>query len=258
MCGRYHRNNNSQITINHGENVMIHIAIVEDETEASEQLKKYLYRFGKENNETFQIHVFADGFQFLTKYQAVYDIIFMDIEMPLMDGMNVAYKLREIDQTSILIFVTNLTQYAIKGYEVDAMDYILKPVNYAAFSMKIRKAILKCKPQSALKLRISTKTEDICFSLSSLIYIESHGHQICYHTEQGDYEAYGTLKAVEEKLPGEHFFRCNSGIIVNLNFVSGYNGLDVVLGTIHLPISRARKKEFTKAFHQYFISTGRI
>ena len=102
---------------------MIHVAIVEDESKAREALKACLAYVAERNQTEIQITEFVSGTAFLGGYQPIYDIVLMDIEMPGMNGMETAKALRKMDAAVILIFVTNLTQYAIMGYEVDALSY---------------------------------------------------------------------------------------------------------------------------------------
>ena len=96
---------------------MIDIAIVEDDPKAIETLREYLTRFQKERNEQFFIHVFYNVLEFLEQYRATYDIVFMDIEMPYMDGMKAAEHLRVLNETVLLIFVTNMSQFAMWGFQ---------------------------------------------------------------------------------------------------------------------------------------------
>ena len=115
---------------------MFKVAIVEDSIKDFTLLKSYLEQYEKENNIEFNIQCFENGIRFLDKFSANYDIIFMDIDMPYMNGLEVSKKIREIDKTVVLIFVTNLSQYAVNGYEVEALDYIVKPISYFNFSIK--------------------------------------------------------------------------------------------------------------------------
>ena len=115
----------------------IQIAIVEDDKLASDTIKEYILRYGKENSLQFGISQYSDAVGLLDQYSAEYDIIFMDIQMPYMNGMDAAHRLRTLDQKVILIFTTSLAQYAIEGYSVDAMAYLLKPINYYEFAMKL-------------------------------------------------------------------------------------------------------------------------
>lgn len=235
---------------------MISVAIVEDDIVFSNLLSSYLNRYASQHDETFGISVFSNGIDFLTNYQANYEIIFMDIDMPHLNGLETARKLRKLDNSSILIFVTNLARYAIKGYEVDAMDYILKPLNYSAFSLKVQKAVSLCHKNTDTKISLSTRTGNIVFPVSSIYYVESSGHRIDYHTEHGTYSGYGTLKSVEEQLPSDCFYRCNSCYIVNLNYITSCDGFIIQVGKEQLSVSRARKKQFLEALHQYYISRG--
>lgn len=113
---------------------MIHIAIVEDEESYVRQLLEYIERFQQEHFQEIKTSIFRDGDEILEKYSADYDIILMDIQMQFVDGMTAAEKIREMDKSVILMFITNMTSYAVKGYEVDALDYMVKPVEYFSFS----------------------------------------------------------------------------------------------------------------------------
>ena len=123
---------------------MFTVAIVEDEKQAADLLASYLERYGSENEISFNVVHYSDAEAFLTDFRCQFDMVFMDIEMPCIDGMNAAHRLRKIDDMVALVFVTNLARYAINGYEVEALDYVLKPLSYEAFSLKIRKIISYC------------------------------------------------------------------------------------------------------------------
>ena len=120
---------------------MINIAIVEDEAMYAKQLQEFLHQYEKENGEVFNITVYSDGDQIVHKYKSQFDIILMDVEMKFMDGMSAAEEIRKVDTEVVIIFITNMAQYAIRGYAVDALDYVLKPVNYYQFCTKLSRAI---------------------------------------------------------------------------------------------------------------------
>ncbi|MCD7806003.1 MAG: LytTR family DNA-binding domain-containing protein [Lachnospiraceae bacterium] len=223
---------------------MIHIAIVEDEQNYVTQFTEYLRRYEKESGNRLNISVFRDGEHILNNYRAVYDIILMDIQMRLMDGMTAAEKIREQDQDVVIIFITNMAQYAIRGYAVDALDYVLKPVNYFAFSQRLDRAIGRMKKKEQYFLVISTREGSRKVAASRVSYVESQGHTLIYHTKDGNLSATGTMKEVEESLREHGFSRCNKGYLVNLEYVEAIrNGAAVVAGE-ELVISRGRKSEF--------------
>lgn len=120
---------------------MLHVSIVEDDPSSAKLLGRYVKKYFEETGGEYKLSYFTDGLQFIADYSGNCDIVFMDIEMPRLDGMATARRLRAIDQTVSLIFVTNMAKYALKGYEVDALDFMLKPVEYFNFCLKMEKAI---------------------------------------------------------------------------------------------------------------------
>lgn len=120
---------------------MIRLALVEDDELYRSQLREYIDKYSAVSGEKFTVTEFSDGDEIALGYKAVYDIILMDIEMKFMDGMMAAEEIRKVDTEVIIIFITNSPQYAIKGYAVDALDYVLKPVSYYAFSQRLGRAV---------------------------------------------------------------------------------------------------------------------
>ena len=116
----------------------MNIAIVEDEQTNANLLKEHLSRFAIENHTEINTSVFSTGVSFLNSYTPIWDLILMDIEMPHINGIETARKIRERDSEVLIMFITQMAQYAIDGYSVNAVDYVLKPVNYYAFSLKLK------------------------------------------------------------------------------------------------------------------------
>ena len=185
---------------------LIHIAIVEDEPLFVQQLKEYIGRYEKDRGRRIKITTFADGEDITDDYRGGYDIILMDIQMRFMDGMTAAEKIRTLDHEVIIMFITNMIQYAVRGYEVDAMDYVVKPVEYFAFSQKLDKAIGRMK--KAVQTYISVPTEDGLqkLAVSDIYYIESQGHDTCYRTARGEFLSRITLKELEDSMGGYGIF----------------------------------------------------
>lgn len=231
---------------------MIKIAIVEDEHAYAMQLQKYLHQYEEENGESFEITFFSDGDEIVNKYKAVYDIILMDVEMKFMDGMSAAEEIRKVDTEVVIMFITNMPQYAIHGYAVDALDYVLKPVSYFAFSQRLSRAISRMKKREKKTLSINIKGGTIRLDVSNVTYVESQGHTLVFHTIGGDYITTGTMRELEKQLEEHNFFRANKGYLVNLTHVEGIKDSCAIVRGEQVLLSRARKKEFLETLTKYW------
>ena len=235
---------------------MTRIAIVEDEAAVREQLAGYVQRYTRQYGTQFEVTMFTDGVEILEDYRPVYDIIFLDVEMQHLDGMETARRIRELDSDVLLIFITNMAQYAIKGYAVGALDYVLKPVPYFAFSQQLQKAVNQLAKRTRHYLAVSVDGGMRRLDAATIYYIESEGHRVHFYTEDGDFSAPGALKALEEKLTGRLFARCNSGYLVNLAQVSGVQQNTVQVGPHELQISRPKRRAFLAALADYIGGEG--
>ena len=235
---------------------MRRVAIVEDDAEYADQLVEFLDRYRLESKEEMHSTIFRNGLNIVEDYQPVWDIILLDIEMPMLDGMTAAERIRVLDPDVILIFITTMAQYAIKGYEVDAMDFVLKPVNYYAFRMKLRKALRVLGERSTASVLVRTENGTRKLPVSSLRYVEVRDHRLIYRSTQGDFEMFGSLKELESTL-GRDFARCNHCYLVHLRFVDGVQEDNVLVGGDALKISRPRKKAFMQQLSDYYRFGGR-
>lgn len=236
----------------------IRIAIVEDEETNQKILQDYLERLSKEKGLLFKISVFNNGVAFLNNYQAVYDLVFMDIQMPFENGIEVSKALREKDKYVSIIFVTNFVNYAVNGYEVNALDYIVKPIDYYDFALKINKALglMKKNVDKDLFIMLSTSDGYQKIPILSIRYVESNKHSVIFHTIDGEIRKYASIKSVEKMLPQDIFVRCNSCYIVNLNYVTRVDKFDLFLGNESLVISHPRKKEVMQKLVDFARSYG--
>ena len=173
---------------------MIHIAIVEDEMNYVRTLEDYIQRYRQEKQEEIRVSIFADGEDITENYDGQFDIILMDIQMRFMDGMTAAEKIRDLDREVVILFITNMIQYAVKGYEVDAMDYVLKPVEYFAFSQKLDKAIGRISRNTQKYIAIPTTDGMKKVAVSDIYYIESLGHNAVYQTTRGALSSRAAMK----------------------------------------------------------------
>lgn len=227
------------------------IAIVEDMKVHAKMLESHLQRYQKEEKVSFEVFTFSDGLKFLDNFKPGFDIVFMDINMPFIDGLETAKRLREIDRHACLIFITELSQYAINGYEVAAFDFVVKPVEYEMFRPKLAKAIAEVNKNNLGKICIRNKDVLRMVTISDIYYIESVQHKVIYHLADEEIETWDSLDKVEKKVPPERFARCGTSYLVNLAYVLSVRGNEVTLPHAVLPVSRLKKKEFIESLTRF-------
>ena len=226
------------------------VAIVDDEKCASDLLSGYLHEFAKEAKIEFEVKVFGNAGDFLADGNA-YEIVLMDIEMPDLDGLSAAKILRTRDDKAVLLFITNMSQYAIKGYEVDAIDYVVKPITYPDFVLKIKKAIRYVANNKDLKYTVTTIEGSKSFYISQLYYIEVNLHYLIFHTANGDIKVRGALKDVEKFFTQHNFVRSNYCYMINLKYVEALGGNTVTVAGSELLVSRSRKADLMNKFAKF-------
>jgi DNA-binding LytR/AlgR family response regulator len=144
-----------------------------------------------------------------------------------------------------------MAQYAIKGYEVNALDFMVRPIDYFNFSIKLKKAIAYVRSHSDARIVLNPKNSMRTVSVKDIRYVEVLGHQLIYHNVDGDITVRGQLSKAEEELNKYNFARCNDCFLVNLRYVTGLETGSVLLGSDVLTISRRRKKEFLESVTNY-------
>lgn len=233
-------------------------AIVENEPAQIDKIRELCDRFSKERNLLIEIHPFTNGYDFLEKDTSIYDCVFMDIDMPGINGIDTSNRLRNKDKNISIIFVTNLPQFAIDGYKVQALDFILKPMSYADFSLVMDKLLLLHDRKNETDLFFLIRNEMLWIKPSDILYFEMQNHNINIHLADGKVITYReTVKELEKKLHEHSFYRCNSGIIVNLEHVQSIREDTCTLsGGTMLQVSRSRRNEFMKMMTEHYFKTG--
>ena len=181
--------------------MILKIALVEDEEKSSRELLSHLERFQQETGIKTEVHSFQNGLDFIDGYQGDYDAVLMDINMPHLNGLNAAKQLRMMGDDVCLIFITNMAKYAIKGYEVNAMDFMVKPVPYLKLAYKLKKvaALVQAREKS---ICIKTDSGIKVLRASDIYYIEVNHNDLTYHVvDDQDLIEKNSLKYVE------NFFR---------------------------------------------------
>lgn len=231
--------------------MLIKVAIVEDDESCTLHLKELLERYEKEYGTTFNIATFSYGIDFISDYTADYDLIFMDIDMPHMNGYKTAKLLRKVDSEVALIFVTNLVKYAVKGYEVDACDFIVKPVEYEQFSVKLKKAISKMTQKGEAYLTVTSRKGVERIYYSEIYYITVFQRYVMLHTKKGSIEMPISMKKLEVMLKDGPFVRGDNSSMVNLMYVTAVNQEGAIVNGQLIPCSRNRRKVLLDAFTLY-------
>ena len=233
------------------ENNHIRAAIAEDDPAFRAQLNGFLQQYAGAKQLEISVSAFEDGQTLVSSFHPTYDVVFLYIEMPLLDGMSAAEKIREKDNQVLLVFVTNVAHYAVKGYAVQALDYILKPLNYMSFSAKMDRIVktLQLRQEKSILLISGSCMRRI--PVSQILYVEVLRHQVVYHLADELITVRGSLKEAENLLEGCSFGKCNSCFLVNLRHVRGVREDAVIVGQEELQMSRAKKKDFMQAVAAY-------
>ncbi|MCR4998704.1 MAG: LytTR family DNA-binding domain-containing protein [Lachnospiraceae bacterium] len=228
---------------------MINVCIVEDEQAQADLLTNYIQKFETKSRKQCNISYLQDGLDLVEDYKGQFDIILLDIQMKHMDGMKAAEKIRAVDSEVIIIFITSTVQYAVQGYAVDALGYVLKPVPYLQFEQLFEKAISRVDAKrQKVYIRVNEEDRQLKLDCETVSYIESQRNNVILHCNEADYVTAGPLKKFEEMLANHGFSKCHNAYLVNLSYVEAVQKEEVLLrGDVRLPISRARKKEFMAA-----------
>ena len=229
------------------------VVILEDDAVQAGQINGYLAQY-QQQHDGFQVmaKTYSTGRRLLEEYSPDTDLLLLDIQLPDMLGIDVARQIRQRDSRVMIIFVTNLAQYAIEGYSVQAFDYVLKPVNAFSFGKKLERAIrVLSHAENDLKLEIRSKNGSRWIAANTVAYIEVRSHEVCIHTGQESIRQWGTLAQYETQLKPLHFIRCNASFLVNPKYVRTVVRDQAEVAGDLLPISRTFRKDFLNTLAQY-------
>lgn len=233
------------------------IAICDDEKLFSAKLKEYLEKYYKSID--LIIETFKSGEEFIKRFMNMnngYDMVFLDIEMGQINGIETAKKLREYNKEIIIIFLTSHVEFATDGYEVDAFRFLIKPVQEA----KLRHALQDVQKEldANKKILIKDKEREILLKYTDIVYIEAQNVNINICTMNDKFLIRKTLSEFEEEVKGLVFFKCHRSYIVNLGYVVNYDNKIITMESgDKINLSRNRLSDFKAAMIAYIRSFGR-
>ena len=229
------------------------IALVEDNELHQAQISQEIQAYFSELGEVCELRVFGNGSDLLDRYEAAggFDLLLLDIQLPGMDGVTVAKEIRQHDEKVLIVFITSMTAYAVQGYSVHALDYILKPINRISFRNTLDHARETFRQRQEHFISVTTSDGLIKLDISQIYYIETERHAVRLHYTKGSFHINDTLKSIEEKLKNAPFCRCNNCYLVNLAHVEQVKKNDVIVAGHELSFSRLRYKPFMEALTNY-------
>ena len=238
--------------------IKINIAVVEDSIDDLNNCLSLLDKYSKEKNIQFDIQTFESGDAFLMRFKSQFDFIILDINLSAMNGIDVARSVRTKDEEVIIMFATNLAKYATNGYEVDAIDFALKPLTYASFYLRLERVMKKLNKKSDSFLVVPSDGGFSKINVNDVLYVEVISHDIIFHMISGqNITTSGTLKKYDEKLKDLWFIRCNSCYLVNAHKIKRVEKLDIQLVNDEvIAISHPKKKSFMESFKKYVLEEG--
>lgn len=238
---------------------MLLIAVCDDIPIECADIAKQIETILKQSNTDFIIKKFFGGLELIQSRES-FDIIFLDIKMPDINGMELAKQIRKQGRQSLIIFITSASEYVFDAFDVEAFQYLLKPIQTDKLKNVLEKATKKMQIDANIDfLMISANRQIQKVFLKDILYIESIGRIIKIHCNNGTLETYEQIGILEDKLSDKFFFRCHKCFLVNLNFVDAFNKTEVRLENGEkIMLAKRRYEDFQKAILSYMKIKGGI
>ena len=232
---------------------MIKIAICDDENKFTIELAALIKRYSEDSGTAICTVLYSDGDELVQNYPLDIDLLFLDIQMPNISGLQAAEAIRKIDPKVGIIFLTSMAQYALEGYKYNATNFIIKPIKYARLKNELDRWLNLYKQEQTEHIIVSNDTGKYKVPLNSLKHIETFGRNLMVHTENENMVAYRKMRDFENELPASSFVRCHASYLVNLLFVKRVEKLEIELTTgERIPISQPKRKEVMVKLAEYW------
>ena len=237
---------------------MLSIAVCDDEVIECCNMARKIKDILEEMKIPCIIRQFQGGRELLQAIES-YDIIFLDIMMQDLDGMKTAQMFREKDFDKILIFVSSSREYVFEAYDVEAFQYLLKPVDDRKLKRVLQKAVLKTESRSQEYIIVSRERQKKKLYLDDIYYFEIKGRIVDVHGQEGIFTYYEQIGELESKLRDKGFFRCHKSYLINLKYVDGYNRQEAILENGEaIVIAKRRYEEFCQEVLKVMRENGGI
>ena len=242
---------------------MVRIGIVDDEADARRQISEAIERFAAEKNLEFEVRSYSGAGAYLADKDNLFDILYLDIDMPGMSGMELAATIRQTDQSLVIIFCTNLQQFAVNGYEVSALGFLVKPIEWYPFQLYLERALkavavrTRMRSKSGKRIGVKDGAASRVVDVANLACNEGRKNNKLYvdrdraSGREAVLQSRGSMRDLAAELTPYGFARCSASFLVNLNYVTAVNGADVYLGERVLPIGRTYKDSFKREFARH-------
>ena len=223
------------------------VGIVEDEIKEERCTEEMLKRFFEEESIPFEVLSFPNGDDLFKHGLSGIDLLLLDIILPSENGVEIARKVRESSWNGPLIFITKTIQFALDGYKVDALDYLLKPLSYDDFRLKLLKAYKLINASSGNEIVLRTSEGTLRLQESSISYIEVCKHYLTFHSDGGTYTVRGSMNKIAQSFT-TRFANSSNSFLVNLDRIDLIKTSEVIVEGASLPLSRNYKREFLRRF----------
>ncbi|MDE6387750.1 MAG: LytTR family DNA-binding domain-containing protein [Lachnospiraceae bacterium] len=230
---------------------MVYIAICDDEKYMSDQIRRMASDFFRGKNVEAAVTQFTCGEELL-QYDKTIDILFLDIQMKGLNGMDTARKLRERKFKGFLIFITVLKEMVFQSFEVQAFDYLVKPVEQRPFDKMMERLFISMQNAGEANLLVQKGYESRIISLEDIVYCEIIDRKVYLHLSSGEIvDFYDRIENLENKLDNR-FFRCHRSFLINMQYLKSYKNQTAYMeDNSTIPVSRLRSKEFSGVILQY-------
>lgn len=230
---------------------MLYIAVCDDEQMILSGIQKLISDFFRSKNIDCKVLLFSSGEELLNGDKEI-DILFLDIQMGRLDGIETARNLRNKGYKGYLIFITVLKEMVFQSFEVEPFDYLVKPVQQEHFTNTMERLLLSLKSADKETLLVQRGTESSVISFSDIVFCEIIDRKIYLHLKSADIvDFYGRIEHLETKLDSR-FFRCHRSYIINMQYLVSYkSGVAYMEGKHQIPVSRLRNRDFSNVILQY-------